>query len=124
MSGFVVGNVFLLTSLLLASVSQVAMKALLNRMDMQELSLSALRQQDLGVFAMAAVIGAMIVGGFLFWTLSLTKLNLSYAYPIACSSALLVALLSAVFLGETMTLKTWMGTLLIVIGTALIIPST
>lgn len=124
MSGFVVGNVFLLTSLLLASVSQVAMKALLNRMDMQELSLSALRQQDLGVFAMAAVIGVMIVGGFVFWALSLTKLNLSYAYPIACSSALLVALLSAVVLGETVTLKTWMGTLLIVVGTALIIPST
>jgi uncharacterized membrane protein len=65
----------------------------------------------------------MIVGGFVFWTLSLTKLNLSYAYPIACSSALLVAFLSAAVLGETVTLKTWMGTLLIVLGTALIVPS-
>jgi drug/metabolite transporter (DMT)-like permease len=71
---------------------------------------------------MLLLIGVMIVAGFIFWTFSLTKLNLSYAYPIACSSALLVALLSAFLLGEAVTVKTWLGTGMIVVGTALLVP--
>ncbi len=122
MSGFLIGNIFLGLSLLFASISQVALKALLNRLDSSALSLSLLREQDLGFLAWLVLIGAMIVAGFLFWAFSLTKLNLSYAYPIACSSALLVALLSAFFLGEAVTLKTWVGTGFIVFGTALLVP--
>jgi drug/metabolite transporter (DMT)-like permease len=122
MSGFLIGNIFLAMSLVLASVSQVALKGLLNRLDSSTLSLTLLREQDLGFFGMLLLIGVMIVAGFLFWTFSLTKLNLSYAYPIACSSALLVALLSAFLLGEAVTVKTWLGTGMIVVGTALLVP--
>lgn len=122
MSGFLIGNIFLGLSLLFASVSQVALKALLNRLESSSLSLSLLREQDLGFFGWLLLIGVMIVAGFLFWAFSLTKLNLSYAYPIACSSALLVALLSAFILGEAVTLKTWIGTGFIVFGTALLVP--
>lgn len=122
MSGFLIGNIFLGLSLLFASISQVALKALLNRLESSSLSLGLLREQDLGFFGWLLLIGVMIVAGFLFWAFSLTKLNLSYAYPIACSSALLVALLSAFFLGEAVTMKTWIGTGFIVFGTALLVP--
>ena len=64
----------------------------------------------------------LLVSGFLFWVLSLTRLDLSYAYPIACSSVLLVALMSAIFLGEAVTLRMWSGTVLILIGIALLTP--
>jgi len=43
---------------------------------------------------------AMIVMAFIFWTLSLSRLELSNAYPIACSSALIVVFFSVLFLGE------------------------
>jgi hypothetical protein len=48
MSGFLIGNIFLAMSLVLASVSQVALKGLLNRLESSTLSLTLLRDQDLG----------------------------------------------------------------------------
>jgi uncharacterized membrane protein len=52
--------------------------------------------------------------------LCLTKLDLSYAYPVVCSSVLLVAFFSGMFLGETITLRTWLATALILIGLAIL----
>jgi len=60
------------------------------------------------------------VGGFNYWIICLIKLVLSYAYPIACGSALIVAILSVTILGETVTPKIWIGTLLIMAGTVLL----
>jgi uncharacterized membrane protein len=65
----------------------------------------------------------MLGVGLVFWLLCLDRLNLSYAYPIACSSVLLVALFSGLFLGETVTLKMWSGTVLILIGIVLLMPA-
>ena len=62
------------------------------------------------------------VAGFGFWVLALARLELSYAYPIACSSILFVALLSTVFLGEPMTPKMWVGTVMILVGVILLTP--
>ena len=120
--GFLAGNLFLISSIILTSTSQVMLKALLNRIGVlpswADLP-GAATASDLGQLGL---IGIMIASAFLCWTISLTKLDLSYAYPIACSSALVVALLSAIVLGEVVTLRMWLGTVFIFVGIALVMP--
>jgi drug/metabolite transporter (DMT)-like permease len=62
------------------------------------------------------------VTGFAFWLMCLARLPLGYAYPVACSSIVIVALLGVVFLGEAITPRMLGGTLLIVLGVWLVTP--
>jgi drug/metabolite transporter (DMT)-like permease len=124
MSQFWVGNLFLLLSLLFGSGSQVVLKACFNETGPLRLDFSFWeRFLVFRIFVLFVLALAMLVAGFLFWLMSLSRLDLSYAYPIACSSALLVAAFSALFLGEAVTANMWGGAALIVLGTALLIPS-
>ena len=70
-----------------------------------------------------AIVLVLLVAGFLFWVMSLSRLDVSYAYAVACSSALIVTFLGVVFLGETVSPKMWWGTVMIVLGTVLLAPS-
>ncbi len=65
----------------------------------------------------------LLVTAFVLWLLCLQRLDLSYAYPIACASVLLVSLFSMIFLGEAVTPRMWLGSLLILVGIALLTPS-
>ena len=123
MTRFVAGNLFLLLSMTCGSVSQLILKAALRGADPPGVSLSSW-QPFLTPDRLLRGGGAMIliVAGFGFWVLALARLELSYAYPIACSSILFVALLSAVFLGEPMTPKMWVGTVMILVGVILLTP--
>ena len=56
----------------------------------------------------------------LLWLVILSRLDLSYAYPVVCSSVLLVAFFSGLFLGETITIRTWCATALILVGLVLL----
>lgn len=53
---------------------------------------------------------------FIFWMAALTKFDLSFAYPFMSLSFVLVAILSSVFLNESLTLFKLLGVILIVIG--------
>jgi len=123
MTRFLAGNILLLLSLACASTSQVILKAVLRGVDPPGLAWSSW-QPFLAPERFLRGAGAMtlIVCGFIFWVLALARLELSYAYPIACSSILFVALLSAVFLGEPITPKMWAGTIVILIGVVLLTP--
>lgn len=57
------------------------------------------------------------------WLGAIRHLDLSYAYAMASASILVVAVLAALFLGETMSLKVWLGLLLILAGCALVAPA-
>ena len=123
MSQFALGNTFLLLSILFGCGSQVVLKGLFN--ETGPLIANAFFVEQLfsgGRLARLCAAIAMLVIAFVFWTFSLSRLELSYAYPVACSSALIVALFSVLFLGEVVTIRTWSGTVLIVLGTALIVP--
>ena len=123
MSRFLAGNVLLLLSMACASTSQVILKTVLRGVDPPGLAWSSW-QPFLAPERLLPGAGAMtmIVAGFVFWVLALARLELSYAYPVACSSILFVALLSAVFLGEPITPKMWAGTVLILVGVVLLTP--
>jgi len=123
MSRFVVGNVFLLLSMTCAAGSQLLLKAVLDEVGEEGLGRRSLTLLLEGTRPLRGAAGAaMLVAGFLFWIAALTKLDLSYAYPIACSSVLLVTLFSAIFLGEPVTARTWAGTVLILAGVVLLAP--
>ena len=116
------GNAFLLLSILFASGSQVVLKGLFN--ETGPLSTNGLFLEQLlseGRFVRLSAALAMVVVAFIFWTLSLSRLDLSYAYAVACSSALVVAFFSVLFLGEAVTTRMWGGIVLIVLGTALLV---
>jgi drug/metabolite transporter (DMT)-like permease len=117
MSKFWWGNLFLLASMLCAVASQIMIKTLLDEFQ-------AVAEGWPGLHAMlsdgrpirAVIASALLVTGFGFWILCLTKLDLSYAYPVACSSVLIVAFFSAFSLGEAVTPRVWLGTVLILLG--------
>ncbi len=124
MSRFVVGNLFLASAILLTSIAQVVIKALMSELDEGAGFSEKMREMLVdGRLWRAMLAGSMVVSGFLCWVACLSRLDLSYAYPIACGSALIVAILSVVFLGESMTWRMWAGTLLILAGTALLTPA-
>jgi drug/metabolite transporter (DMT)-like permease len=123
MSRFVIGNLFLLLSMVCATASQVVLKALIDEVQPGEVSWSTVKlflTPERLLRGGASMV--LLVAGFAFWVLCLVRLNLSYAYPIACSSVLLVALFSVIVLGEPMTARTWIGTVLVLAGVIFLAP--
>jgi len=114
--------VFLTLSILSASASQVIIKALLVSLPRGLTTQHMLQTVLSGDYLRnAALAGSLLVVGFLFWLLSLHQLPLSYAYSLACSSALVVAFLSAAFLGEAVTWRIWVGATLIMLGSVFVV---
>lgn len=123
MSQFIIGNILLLGSMVLATMSQIVIKSLMNDFEGSSLSLASIRSfLDAPHLSLAAAGGIMLVGGFVCWLLALARLELSYAYPIACTSVILVPLFSIVFLGEVVTFRMALGILLILAGIVLLMP--
>jgi multidrug transporter EmrE-like cation transporter len=124
MSTFWMGNTYLLLGLLCGSGSQIVFKALFNEtgpLDFSGSFVQALCYPNRVLRVLAAL--AMLVAAFVFWMMSLSRLDLSYAYPVACSGAVIVMLFSILFLGEAVSIRSWCGTVLIVLGTVLLAPS-
>ena len=121
MSRFLIGNVFLFCSMILAVGSQLLIKALIDEVRPSGLELRQLLAFGEGDRLLrGGLAAAMVVAGFICWLLCLVRLDLSYAYPVVCSSVLLVAIFSVLFVGETMTVRTWCATLLILLGLILL----
>ena len=124
MSRFAVGNLFLLLSMLCSAGGHLFIKVTMDDARiasaagatwLQLLTLPRLLRGGSGL--------SLVVVAFVFWLLCLSRLDLSYAYPIASASVLFVTLFSAVFLHEVVTPRTWLGTVLVIAGVALIGPS-
>jgi len=120
---FLTGNLFLLLSMLCAVSSQILLKALIDEVHGSGTGWRWVT----GLFATERAVrvgsaGALLVAGFLFWVACLTRLELSYAYPVACASVLFVSLFSVLVLGEAVTIRMWAGTALIVVGLVLLMP--
>jgi drug/metabolite transporter (DMT)-like permease len=54
------------------------------------------------------------------WLLALSKLDISYAFPLLSTSFILVALLSRLLLGEFISWKRWIAIIVICLGVILI----
>ena len=124
MSRFMVGNLFLLVSVSAAVSAQILFKALIDEVQPAVLDLATLRRfLEGGRLPRGALASGLLVTGFLFWLLCLARLPLSYAFPVASSSIVLVTLFSVLVLGEPSTPRIWAGTLLVLIGVVLLAPA-
>lgn len=124
MSTFWIGNTYLLLAMLCASGSQIVFKALFNEtgpLGFNGSFVQALCYPGRILHVLVALV--LLVAGFVLWLLSLSRLDLSYAYSVACSGAVIVTLFSVLFLGESVSIRSWCGTVLIVLGTVLLTPS-
>ena len=123
MSKFAMGNILLFASMLCTTASHVMIKALIDEAG-ESLTLSSLFTVFTGPKLFRSVLAAsLLVAGFLLWALCLSRLSLSYAYPVASTSVLLIAVFSVVVLGEAISLKMWAGTVLILAGIVLLRPA-
>ena len=124
MSKFVAGNFLLLCSMLMGSGSQILIKSLLNKYQGSLLNIADLKAfVDVPNIITSVISLMMLLLGFVFWILALSKLNMNYAYPIACTSVIFVALFSSIFLGESITLRMSIGTALILVGIIFLMPT-
>ena len=124
MSKFTVGNLFLLASMICTTASHVMIKKLVDEGNGQALSVQGLLDLFVGPkFFRSTTAGLLLAVGFLLWVMCLSRLSLSYAYPIASTSVLLIALFSVFSLGESISPKMWAGTALILIGVMLLRPA-
>jgi transporter family protein len=124
MSKFAMGNVLLIGSMLCTTVSHIMIKGLIDQAGEKSLTLSSLLELFTGPRLLRSVLaGSLLVAGFLLWALCLSRLTLSYAYPVASTSVLLIAIFSVVILGETISPKMWAGTALILVGVVLLRPA-
>ncbi len=123
MSKFAMGNILLLASMLCTTASHVMIKGLIDSAGETDMTLSSLFELFTGPKLLRSIVaGSFLVAGFLLWALCLSRLSLSYAYPVASTSVLLIAIFSVVVLNETITPKMWIGTLLILGGIVLLRP--
>jgi drug/metabolite transporter (DMT)-like permease len=72
--------------------------------------------------ALTAGIAVMAVGFFI-WLGLLSKYDLSFLYPFDGSNRVLLLIAAAVFLREEITLRLWIGVLLISAGVGLVATS-
>jgi drug/metabolite transporter (DMT)-like permease len=123
-SGFVAGNISLLASMLCSAGAQLLLKRVIDEARRSAAGGAALLELLTRERVLRGGGALLLVGlGFLFWVLCLTRLDLTYAYPIACASVLFVTLFGAIFLQETVTARTWAGTMLVLVGVVLLGPS-
>ena len=103
MTRFAQGNGFLLLSMICAAASQIVLKSVLRELPEDE-GWRAWRELIAPArFWRVALAGTLVVTGFGGWVMALARLELSYAYPIACASIIFVPILSTIFLGESVT---------------------
>jgi len=73
----------------------------------------------LGCWPLYAGLGATVCAA-VFWLAAISRVDLSWAYPLLATGYVLVLLFSAVVLGETVSLVRWLGAILIVFGVVLV----
>ena len=110
---------YLLLTVILISVGQILQKLAARRLETQSgvgggiLSLFGDSNFWLAAFAMGL--------GLFAWLLALSNLDVSRAYPILGSSFAVTAVLSVVLLGERLSVRRWVGVVLITIGAAIMV---
>ncbi|MEB3220440.1 MAG: EamA family transporter [Candidatus Sericytochromatia bacterium] len=113
----------ILTSILLSVLGQYALKTGAGRLGQVGVE-SAGRATEL---ALAAAANPWLIGGLacyalgaVTWIMVLTRVPLSWAYPILALNQVLILLVAAFLLGEHVSAMRWGGVLLIVTGVFLV----
>jgi undecaprenyl phosphate-alpha-L-ara4N flippase subunit ArnE len=115
MSGKVAGLLLILLAVSLESVAQVCMKCGASQAAAQLVPLIKLNKR----VWVALGLGLLTIET-LVYTLALHHADVSVVFPMSSLSFVGIALLSALFVGESVSPKRWLGIALIIVGTVLV----
>ena len=112
-------NMIYLLLLAVSIVFTVAGQLMLKRgVNGQHLTLMTLR---LFIFNPFVILGFLSYGAsLLLWLVVISKLELSYAYPLVSSNYFFITLLSKVFFKEHVSKKRWLSISIIILGVILV----
>jgi len=113
--------IHIMIAIVFSVISQLLIKAGLNTLGNINLS-QGFTSFYLKIFLSPWVIMGIVaytIAGF-FWLYSLTKVDLSFAYPFLALSYVMILLFSRVFFYESVSLLRWAGVLVICLGVILV----
>lgn len=110
--------VYILFGVLAAAVGEVLLKHGMNQIGPVTLNLNDIFSILWGIGTNPFVFGGLVLylGGLVFWLAALSRVDLSYAYPFASLSYIIMLIASGLFLGEQISPTRLIGTLIIAIG--------
>lgn len=115
--------VLIIVSVVLGLAGQLCLKIGMNQLG--ELNLSSLRsivQTFVQVFTTPLVLLGLAFYGVssIFWLVVLSRVDLSYAYPLLAMMYVLIPLASKYILHETVPPRRWLGIAVVVVGVLLV----
>jgi drug/metabolite transporter (DMT)-like permease len=112
----------ILLSVLLAALAQVTLKFGMNKVTARSGTAGLNAASLKAMVTTPAVIGGLVIFGFsaVIWLLVLSRASLSFAYPFASLSYLLIVLADRFFLHEQIPPLRWAGVFFIMVGIVLV----
>jgi drug/metabolite transporter (DMT)-like permease len=113
-------------TLLFGYISCVTLAQILLKISMNQLAMARVNLQFFqSVFSSPRVlIGVVLYAlSFIIWLVVLTRMELTFAYPLLSLSVVLVAIISWFFMGETFNIYRLFGMVLTILGAWLIVKS-
>lgn len=110
-------------AMLLGAAGQLALKIGMNRVGaVDSVNLARFWEAFIPIFSQPLVwVGLALYGiSSLVWLIVLSRLDLSYAYPLLASMYIVLPLLSMVFLKESIPPLRWLGMLVVIAGVILV----
>lgn len=123
MSGAQLGHLLLAVSVLVGAAGHTLLKHVVASVPAAGRLIPPTSLFSFAVSARLALALLLLAAAFGAWLGAIRHLDLSYAYAMASASIVVVALLAALFLGETLSLRVWIGLLLILVGCVLVAPA-
>ena len=112
------GHIYILLTLLFTVYGQLVLKWQMGKAgSMPDNTIDKilfLLQQFLNPWIMSGFMSAFLAS--LAWMAAMTRFNLNYAYPFMSLAFIIVMLFSVIFLRESLTLQSVLGTVLVVVG--------
>jgi len=112
----------LVAGICLSVVGELLLKHGMNRFGTLDLSLPTLLPTLFRVFTQPLILLGFIFvfGASIFWLAVISRVNLSYAYPLLAFGYVVTALLARVIFNEPISLARWAGILVICVGVVLV----
>ncbi|MDY6845470.1 MAG: EamA family transporter [Thermodesulfobacteriota bacterium] len=107
-----------LSASLITTVGQLVLKIGMNKLgpinSLMNNPINLLQVMIINPFTLTALF--LYANGFIVWSIVLSKLDLSYAYPFLALAYILVPVSSWIILGEHIPMMRWVGILIICAG--------
>ncbi|MDI6737058.1 MAG: EamA family transporter [Nanoarchaeota archaeon] len=115
-------KILLFIGIMLGAAGQLFLKKGMARHGHVNMSLKSIHKDMFNLYFHRYIIlgGSLFIISLGLWTIVLSKLDLSYAYPLVSANFVIVSLLSKLFFKEQITRYRWLSIFVILIGVVLV----